>query len=198
LSPSVTISNLKLKAHGHALFGGRAISLRLCAGVVNVIVAPNGAGKSVLLDVLARRFHLALGDSVAWEGIRSSRDVAYLPQQLFSLDDIFLAPFLALAFAGVNSLGPELDRYRAWARGGRRLGDLSGGQRQLLMFLAVRYQRQRAQFYDEPFRHLDDGARASVWSALDTLADEGHLVAITNHESIDFSMHARARVHVLD
>ncbi|MFI5398248.1 MAG: ATP-binding cassette domain-containing protein [Candidatus Binatia bacterium] len=194
----MTISNLRLHAYGHALFGGRSISLKLCAGVVNVIVAANGAGKSVLLDVLAKRLRLKLGDSVIWHGIRSSRDVAYLPQQLFSVDDIFLGPFITLAFGGVHSLDPLLDRYRVWAKGGRRLRNLSGGQRQLLMFLAVRCQRQRVHFYDEPFRYLDDGSRSSVWHELDTLAQEGNLVAITNHESIDFSSHTRARVHVLD
>jgi ABC-type multidrug transport system ATPase subunit len=198
LSPRITVNSLSLQAGGVPLFGGQRLSLDLLPGVVNLLVAANGAGKSTLLDVLANPQSVR-SRRIKWSGITTASQIAYLPQKLMAIDDIFVSAFLRLAFSQqqMSSTFP-INRFLRLAKKGLTMGELSGGDRQLLLFLSIAYRPQRAQFYDEPFRFLDESRVPMVSQLLKSLACENRLVVITDHGSRGLSQDPLVKQHYLE
>jgi len=86
----------------------------------------------------------------------------------------------AARFAGFLGLDPEGPEFAA--RLARHPLDLSAGERRCLALAIQLATAPRVMLVDEPTRGLDPAARAVVWAALVTLADDGTAVLVASHE----------------
>ncbi len=185
------------------------VTLSLYGGELLVLVGPNAAGKSSLLDTMAGTLRPTAGrvtlDGVAlsrWDGQALARRRAVLPQQ-----DSLTFPFrveevVELAFtpyrsvSGVPSrIADSLERMGAGHLIGRRYTELSGGERRRVQLARVLAQVQPMLdgdgaflLLDEPTAALDLAQQHAVMAALRGLAHAGVGVLAVVH---DLSLAAR-------
>ncbi len=175
-------------------YGGRAvvaeISAELEAGRISVLIGPNGSGKSTLLRGLAGllptggRMVLAGGGSVT---------ASYMAQDTSASSSLSLLEVVLLG--RVERLGLRLqpqtlaEAEAALARfdladlQGRRLDQISGGQRQLVFLAQALFRRSKLLLLDEPTAALDLRHQLLVMEALAALARrEELLVLIAMHD----------------
>lgn len=154
-------------------------------GALNIIIGDNGSGKTTLLDVLALRKSAPKDIMFRRGGYLQPTDVAYLPQQFWHIADIKVADLLKLAggerpcYSGgrPSTLGDVLTEPQ------KELGQLSGGQLQILLFALVSMQRRKVFIYDEPFGHLDAYAVTYVRRVIERQVNDGFLVILSElHE----------------
>ena len=180
----------------------RGVTLDVYAGEVLVIEGPSGGGKSTLLRALAGLvpdFHggavsgsvevcghdalatppAALGGAVGMvfqdpeaQAVMGTvdRDVAFGPQNAgLPADEIVRRVQQALTDAGAAHLA------------GRRIDELSSGERQRVAIAGVLAREPRLLVLDEPTSQLDHDAAAALAATLRRLADRGTAVVIAEH-----------------
>ena len=179
------------------------IDLVLAPGECLVMVGPNGAGKTTLLRLMAGLLQPSRGE-LRWDGMpytsfarkELARRIAYVPQsrplqvpltveELVLLgrypylsplrwaptDDDFAAVSRAMELAGVSDLR------------GRRLEELSGGERQTAYVAAALAQEAEVMILDEPTTHLDPLHQRQIASLVLKLnRDEGLGVVVATHD----------------
>jgi ABC-type Mn2+/Zn2+ transport system ATPase subunit len=157
-------------------------TLTFATGRLNTLMGPNGCGKTLLVTALAFRGELC-GARIARSAPCGPGEIAYLPQRVRDTDDIALSGLLRLCSRATTRQAGERHLRRV-ARGHprRSLEELSGGERRLLLFLAVAAQMRRVHIYDEPFQALDAEARGLVTLSLAELVQEGRLVIVVAHD----------------
>jgi len=192
-----------------------AVSLRIEPGEFVGLIGPNGAGKTTLLRLLVGILSPSGGEvlleGVPLERIRSrerARKVAFLGQEApaafpFPVLDILLMgryPFLgrfdreaeadvdrarrALAYVGLEGLE---ERY---------FHELSGGERQLVLFAKVLVQDTRGLLLDEPTSNLDIKHQDLFFSMARELAREKRSVVAAVH-NINVASHYCTRLVLL-
>jgi len=180
--------------------GFRDINFSLEDGEFMCILGPNGCGKTTLLKSIIGLVRLKKG-SVEIEG----RNVAHLPRpeiariigyvpQLhqpafpFTVLEVVLmgrAPHLgpfssprqkdvAIADAAINSMGITHLRDKPYTQ-------LSGGERQLVVFARVLAQKPAIILLDEPTSHLDFSNQVRLLKTVEKLADTGIPIIMTSH-----------------
>lgn len=189
----------------HFAFGDRPvlrdISLHLSAGEVVALLGPNGAGKSTLLRVLLGQ--LQASGEVLWDGrgLRSwprrelARRVAYLPQAPAADPEQRVSEVLAIGRApywgpfGIES-AKDVQIVREIARQlnlidllPRPIGELSGGQRQLIFLARCLVQEPAALLLDEPNTFLDLRHQVELIQLLRRLARDNQIaVMMASHD----------------
>lgn len=165
-----------LSAKGLSIFRGSlcvadGIDFTLRAGRIYAVLGPNGAGKSSLLKALFAelpyRGEIRMGDTLLQRAQYMSwrKKIGYMPQDthidasLSALEVVLLGQMdrlgmrvsdeqLALAVATMDTLGiAHLAQ--------RDVLDLSGGQRQMVMFAQVLLRNPQVLLLDEPVSALD-------------------------------------------
>lgn len=179
----------------------RPVSLTIPAGSLTALVGPSGAGKTVLLDVLAG-VTVSTGGSVLHDGatcrIHDAQDVriGYVPQ-----DDIVhqaLPLGRTLRYAAklrlpVSATDAEIEEAVAGvltALGLREVEDvrisrLSGGERKRASIGVELLSRPSALFLDEPTSGLDPATAAELVGLLGRIAASGTTVVFTSHNPAD-------------
>ncbi len=174
--------------------------LEVSSGQVLCILGPNGIGKSTLLKCLAG-LHRPQTGSIRLAGRQLdqmsraaiARLVAYVPQFhspvfAFSVEQVVLMG-RAAHLGAFSTPGPE-DNEKARSAltelgighlASRPYTELSGGERQLVMFARVLAQEARILLLDEPTSHLDFGNQAKVLALIRDLARRGMAVVMTSH-----------------
>jgi branched-chain amino acid transport system ATP-binding protein len=154
------------RQHEDGSFEGLSFALR--EGTLATLQAPNGWGKTTLLEAMAGFISVHQG-SIAIDGYaveretswsRTRRGLSILQSRYHSFDNLSVAETLHLARAGDRS-GDFLPILK------RRVGDLSGGQKQrIAIAAAMADSKARVRVLDEPFSMLDaatiDRVRAIV------------------------------------
>ena len=144
------------------------------AGSLTAIVGPNGAGKSSLMQALAGQAETCSGEVTFSAGAR--RQLAYLPQQsqldrsfpLSVLDVVMLGHWARLGpwrSAGASQRAQAQQALAAVGLVGfdqRRIGELSAGQLQRVLFARVLLQDARVILLDEPFNAIDARTTADL------------------------------------
>ncbi len=170
------------------------LSGELAMGSLTAVIGPNGAGKSSLLDALAGRLPLSAGRiEIAPE---LAGRVAYLPQQS-QIDRSFPLGVLDLvalghwprrgAFGAIDA--PLRQRAReALASVGltgfeqRRIGELSVGQFQRVLFARVLLQDAQLILLDEPFNAIDARTSADLLAVVRRWHGEARTVVAVLHD----------------
>ncbi|RXE49469.1 ABC transporter ATP-binding protein [Chromohalobacter israelensis] len=160
-------------------------------GQVVAVLGPNAAGKSTLF----RRIFGLLdgGGTVCLEGATRERPVAYMPQEtgVNAVLTVYESVLLARMQGRRLNVKPEdlaevdcaLDELGIVALGERDIGDLSGGQRQMVGAAQALVQNPEVLLLDEPTSALDLHRQIQLLSILRRLAKErGMLVIAALHD----------------
>jgi iron complex transport system ATP-binding protein len=156
----LSVADLSVRYRGHAALDGVALEAR--GGEVLALIGPNGAGKSSLLRAVAGlQRH---GGTVRIEGTAQG-PVGFLPQDhgaraaLTVMETVLLGRRRALGWrVPEEELARAADALRRLGiapLAGRLLGELSGGQRQMVMLAQVLVAEPAVLLLDEPTSALD-------------------------------------------
>ena len=163
-------------------------------GELLAIVGPNGAGKSTLLKGIVGELK-PLSGSIERDGLKKS-DIAYLPQQI-EIDRSFpISVFDCVAMGLWREIGAwhgvdgerNDEVVRALATVGlvdlaaRRVGALSGGQFQRVLFARLLLQDAALILLDEPFRAVDTKTVADLIALILRWHGEGRTVLAALHD----------------
>ena len=188
---------------------GEGVSFTLAAGETLAVLGGNGAGKTTLFRTLlglltpqAGVVTIDGGDVAALAPAERARRLAYVPQQHvptfgFSVMEATLmgraarlSPFARPGAADRAVALRALDRLGVAALAERRITELSGGERQLVLVARALAQEAPVLVLDEPTASLDFGNRARVLSEIDRLRGSGLAIVFSTHEPDHALAHA--------
>jgi ABC-type Mn2+/Zn2+ transport system ATPase subunit len=176
-APTIRLHELHLRVGEVELCSG-PLSVEFLPGALHLITGPNGCGKTTLLDVISMRQVVSNSHLVMRTGHSRPTDIAYLPQRINDVGDVRIADLLRLGCKRAKEACLP-----AWATkpGRKRVGEVSGGQQQLLWFLLVSQQPLAVHVYDEPLQNLDVNSRGEVKARIAQLVNSGTLVIAAEH-----------------
>ena len=162
------------------------LSLHVHDGEILVIAGPNGAGKSTLIRMIAGISTPSGGDillggqSYSRIGITErARSIAYVGQNDDTDSRLTVGQYVALGNlphrraigtrAALHATGSALDLAGLDALRERRMGDISGGERQRAKIARAVCQKPTVLVLDEPTNHLDPSARGELLSLVSGL-----------------------------
>ena len=181
----------------------RGASVAAAHGEILAVMGPSGSGKSTLLHCLAgiftpdhgeiwfdgRRLD-TLGESERTKLRRTAFGFVFqfgqLVPELTVADNVALPLLLNRVKRKVayEKAAEWLDRLQLHGLGGRRTGELSGGQAQRVALARALAERPRVLFADEPTGSLDSLTGEMVMDLMVGLArDEGTTVVLVTHEA---------------
>jgi ABC-type transporter Mla maintaining outer membrane lipid asymmetry ATPase subunit MlaF len=200
-SPSLCLNNVHVQAGGRVLLTDTTV--QVAAGKITVIVGGSGAGKSVLVRVLAGLLPHD-GDVISWNGqigTRNSGDddstatlnrdqrVGIVFQQFALFDE--LSPTANVQFAidhRTNRKTKPLQSAKAWldelgVPAGTPISGLSGGQKQRLAIARTLAADPDVILYDEPTSGLDAASGRKVADLIrQTQTNHGRTSIVVTHD----------------
>jgi cobalamin transport system ATP-binding protein len=202
------------------LLGGRPVVDAIDATVVKGewigLIGPNGAGKTTLLRAIARLVPFA--GSISLEGrptgemhrAELSRLLALVPQEPSTPPWMTVAEYVLLGrtpHLGLLAKEGRRDREaaaQALARldlldyRERRLGTLSGGEKQRVVVARALAQEARIVLLDEPTASLDIGHQQQAFELLDELRGESELTLVAAMHDLTLAAQYADRMFLLD
>jgi iron complex transport system ATP-binding protein len=180
------------------------------------LIGPNGAGKTTLLRAIAGLVRFT--GSIALEGRPTSelgrtelaRVLALVPQEPATPPWMTVAEYVLLgrtphlgAFAGEGARDREaaaaaLDRLDLLDYRKRRLGTLSGGEKQRVVVARALAQEARIILLDEPTASLDIGHQQQALELLDLLRAESSLTLLAAMHDLTLAAQYAGRMLLLD
>jgi ABC-type multidrug transport system ATPase subunit len=184
--PVLQLEDLVLQRDGLPVLGSRSkpLSFILRDGELGIMLAPNGWGKTTLLEAIAGNIPPASGriviqGRVKADGSRANRAVRLLPATNNVFPDLTVAESLDVARAKTDAFQPSLLR--------RRVATLSGGEQQRVAIASVVAAPSiSVRLLDEPFTSLDHAAIAALQDLLTPQRGLTTLIALpgtTYHEN---------------
>jgi len=210
-----------IELHGvTVILGGRpvvdAIDAAVAEGEWLALIGPNGAGKTTLLRAIARL--VTFSGTIKLEGrsivemrrAELSRLIAVVPQEPSTPPWMTVGEYVLLG--RTPHLGPlakegRRDREaaaRALARldllgyGERRLGTLSGGEKQRAVVARALAQEAKIVLLDEPTAALDIGHQQQAFDLLDALRAESGLTLVAAMHDLTLAAQYADRMVLLD
>jgi ABC-type cobalamin/Fe3+-siderophores transport systems, ATPase components len=183
------------KAHGF-----RDISFTLDEPGIMSILGPNGCGKTTLLKCIDGLMKLN-GGSISINGkdlkhlsrVEIAKVIGYVPQfhqpnfEFSVLDSVLVGRAPHIGFFG----SPQKKDYAIAKQAIESMGishltdkpytQLSGGERQLVLFARILAQQPSLLLLDEPTSHLDFGNQVKLLATLQKLANNGLPIIMTSH-----------------
>lgn len=187
---SLQLSDLSASYRGKKVLSGISTPA-LQGGQLVALLGPNGAGKSTLFR---RIFGLLSGPGqIRIDGATVARPIAYMPQDngarpvLSVYESILLARMQGRRLKVLPEDHAEVERVLnllgvAHLRS-QNVGDLSGGQRQMVNAAQALAQQPQILLMDEPTSALDLSRQLDLLSLLHRLTrDEGLLIVVALHD----------------
>lgn len=213
LKPIIEVKDLHFSYKNHDVLSG--INLQLYKGEIVSLLGPNGCGKSTLirliLKLLKGKGEIAL-DGKALEKYSHKEiasHVAYIPQynntpfnysvmEMVIMGRVSKLDFFALpcahdyevANAALQKIGIENLKERAF-------GQLSGGQKQMVLLARAIAQEVNVFIMDEPVAGLDYGNQIRLLELISELGSDGYTFLKTTHYP-DHALLISSRVVVMN
>ena len=198
---NIKISNLSFKYDKKAAKTVlNSINMEIKPGSVNVLLGLNGCGKTTLIKLLAG-LEKPLEGTIEYDDknlqtikIRErSKIFAYVPQQANVTNDIPVRQYLS--YGTTNTLAfyehpgkEEMKRVEAMAERlhishllDKNLGEISGGELQIVLIACSLIQNTEILLLDEPTSALDMKNQNLVLSILKGVAKEGKTIILSSH-----------------
>lgn len=179
----------------------RGISFDARQGELIALLGPNGAGKSTLMRCMLGFLKDYTGHiSVDGQDIRClsraalSKKLAYIPQSALPVFNYFVLDAVLMGMAGsVGTLSAPSREHERRAMeileslgvahlANRGCGELSGGERQLVLLARALIQNAHILVMDEPTANLDYGNQNRVMEHVSSLAERGYTVLFSTHD----------------
>jgi zinc/manganese transport system ATP-binding protein len=185
----------------HDLYG------RVEAGERVALIGPNGSGKSSLLKVLAGQERALFGRFEMPD--TRPRDIAWLPQTATPDTSVPMSVF-DIAMTGlwrrtgllrgptrgqIAAVMEALDRVGLADRAAARIGFLSGGEMQRLVFARAGLRDAKLMLLDEPFNGVDADTQAVLLDLMDKWSAEGRAIIAAIHDRALLSRFTR-QLHI--
>jgi zinc/manganese transport system ATP-binding protein len=198
-APALGFHNLTLGYNRHPAV--HHITGEVARGELLAIVGPNGAGKSTLLKGIVGELK-PLSGSIDLDGL-TKRDIAYLPQ-VIEIDrsfpiSVFDCVTMGLwrkigAWRGLDARGRDEVVHALGTVGlvelaDRRVGSLSGGQFQRVLFARLLLQDAAVILLDEPFWAVDTQTVAHLIALIERWHREGRTVLAALHDIEQVRVH---------
>ncbi|MCW4034769.1 MAG: ABC transporter ATP-binding protein [Candidatus Bathyarchaeota archaeon] len=176
------------------------ISFTLDKGDVFCILGQNGAGKSTLLSCIGRLFDVNSGtirvdgqDISLMTRMEIAKKIGYIPQFHTPVFPYTVFDFVLMGrtphIGALSSPGKEdkeiaenaITEVGITHLAKKPYSEISGGEKQLVMFAKVLAQQPEIVLLDEPTSHLDFGNQFKILSMIEDLSNRGFSVVMTSH-----------------
>lgn len=177
---------------------------------VNFLCGLNGSGKTTLFKILAgiiepNKSGLILLDGVLLKQSELKKEVVFIPQ---NIDDAFVNNLFVYEYVSlfneelikdlILKIGAEWLLKVIEIKSNILLKELSQGQRQLLLILAMLSLNQRIILFDEIFSSLDEKYQEKLWQIIIDIIKEKDLIALFITHDYDFAFNNADRILVLN
>ncbi|ABU74627.1 metal ABC transporter ATP-binding protein [Vibrio campbellii] len=209
--PSISLNGVSLKYGDNLILQG--IQTQFEAGQCHVIMGPNGGGKTSLLRSVLGLTPFTGDISVHWPDPRQTQQagqIGYVPQKamfeaslpLTVMDFVLLnqtrVPLFWRRKSKQNQQAlAQLERVGMAARSDRRMGQLSGGEQQRVLFAQALLDDPSLLVLDEPTTGMDEQGVRYLEGLIHEVVAEGKTVLAVHHD-ITAVRRLDAQVHVVN
>ena len=191
------------------------VTLNVQSGEVLALIGPNGAGKSTLVRAVSGvipytgRVRTNGDDFASLSTLQRARYVATVPQAVslppaFTVwETVLLGRTPYLNFLGQPSQKDEeiarqsLGRMSALPFADRRVGELSGGEQQRVLFARALCQSTPILLLDEPTAHLDLQYQVNLLELVHVLAHKDNLAVLVALHDLNLAAHYADRIALM-
>jgi iron complex transport system ATP-binding protein len=192
-----------------------SVTLNVQSGEVLALIGPNGAGKSTLVRAVSGvipytgRVRTNGDDFASLSPLQRARYVATVPQAVslppaFTVwETVLLGRTPYLNFLGQPSQKDEeiarqsLGRMSALPFADRRVGELSGGEQQRVLFARALCQSTPILLLDEPTAHLDLQYQVNLLELVHELAHQDSLAVLIALHDLNLAAHYADRIALM-
>ena len=178
--------------HGPASVVAKALSLELSAGSRTILSDPSGAGKTTLIETVARMVEPLSGEVDSPAHVSVVTQAPALVEGMTAEQNVELAAG-TLGERGAHDLLAQVLPAEAL---GRPVRGLSGGQRRRVEIVRAFAHPSQAVLLDEPFAALDRASRRQV-AALANRLLAGRTLLVASHDPEDAMLLGATRVEAL-
>ncbi|MEL7325203.1 MAG: metal ABC transporter ATP-binding protein [Pseudomonadota bacterium] len=209
--PSISLNGVSLKYGDNLILQG--IQTQFEAGQCHVIMGPNGGGKTSLLRSVLGLMPFTGDISVHWPDPRQTQQagqIGYVPQKamfeaslpLTVMDFVLLnqtrVPLFWRRKSKQNQQAlAQLERVGMAARSDRRMGQLSGGEQQRVLFAQALLDDPSLLVLDEPTTGMDEQGVRYLEGLIHEVVAEGKTVLAVHHD-VTAVRRLDAQVHVVN
>lgn len=193
---SLALSNVGVRYGRRTVVSG-VTTHAIESGVLTAVIGPNAAGKSSLFKRIAG-LAKGPGEVTLPDKISARHDVCYMPQDtsansvLTVYESVILAAKQGASWTVADAELLRIDRILAALRiediAFRNLGELSGGQRQMVALAHALVREPRVLLMDEPTSALDLNRQIEVLSLVSRLAREHDIAVLIALHDLNHAM----------
>ncbi|MFC1503506.1 metal ABC transporter ATP-binding protein [Pseudomonadota bacterium] len=206
MGPGIRLQNVGLKYGDNVIL--QAINHELSAGKCHVVMGPNGGGKTSLLRSILGLTPFTGDIEIQWPEAKGT--IGYVPQKATFESSL---PFTVMDFILLNqSRNPlfwrkrkreqdnalaQLDRIGMANRAERRMGQLSGGEQQRVLFAQALLDSPDLLVLDEPTTGMDEQGVCYIETLIHELVQENKTILAVHHD-VTAVRRLQAEVHVVN